>query len=143
MARRRHGEGSIYRRKDGRWVAVVSLNSADGRRQRKSFYSKTRGEAQERLTQALHNAHETGLVPQRSTLGYYLDEWLEQTVKPAVRPNTYAFDEQMVRLHIKPQLGHLPLAHLTPQHAQGLLNSKLPAGFAPPDGASYLSGAPL
>jgi hypothetical protein len=50
MARRGHGEGSIYHRSDGRWAASISLEG----RKRKTLYGKTRKEVQEKLKTALH-----------------------------------------------------------------------------------------
>ena len=50
MAKQRgHGEGSIYKRKDGRWVASISLEN----RRRKYFYGETRKEVQDKLKVAL------------------------------------------------------------------------------------------
>jgi integrase len=40
MAKRANGEGTIYKRADGRWCASVSLELG----RRKSFYGKTRQE---------------------------------------------------------------------------------------------------
>ena len=54
MARRGHGEGSIYQRKDGRWAA--SSISIEGLK-RKTFYGKTRKEVQEQLKKALHGSN--------------------------------------------------------------------------------------
>jgi len=50
MARKRRGnnEGTITKRSDGRWEARISLEGG----RRKSFYGKTRLEAQRKLTQA-------------------------------------------------------------------------------------------
>ena len=45
MPRRANREGSLYRRKDGRWVGSVSL--PNGRR--KSYYGKTRAEVAHKL----------------------------------------------------------------------------------------------
>lgn len=39
--RRGHLEGSIYRRNDGRWTAVLSLGYQGGRRRRKHLYAST------------------------------------------------------------------------------------------------------
>lgn len=50
MARRGHGEGSIYQRKDGRWAATITLEG----QKRKTFYGKTRKEVQEKLRVALN-----------------------------------------------------------------------------------------
>ena len=53
MGKRGSGEGSIYRRSDGRWVGVVALGWLDGKRNRRSMYAKTRKEVQEKLNTAL------------------------------------------------------------------------------------------
>ena len=53
MAKRGSGEGSIYKRSDGRWVGVVDLGWLDGKRNRKSMYAKTRKEGQAKLNTAL------------------------------------------------------------------------------------------
>lgn len=51
MARRRsHGDGSLYKRADGRWVGAIDLGVApNGKRQRKVVYGKTQREAKEKL----------------------------------------------------------------------------------------------
>jgi len=51
MARRGHGEGTITKRTDGRWMARITLESG----KRKAFYGKTRKEVQEALTTALRD----------------------------------------------------------------------------------------
>ena len=66
MAKQRgHGEGSIYQRNDGRWVASITLEN----RKRKYFYGKTRKEVQEQLKAALHEQQQgtlaTGPRPSR------------------------------------------------------------------------------
>jgi integrase len=43
MARRANGEGTVYRRKDGRWEAAVYVLTADGTRKRVRIYGRTRG----------------------------------------------------------------------------------------------------
>ena len=56
MARRGHGEGSIYRRKDGRVTAAITLDN----HKRKTFYGETRKEVQEKLSAALHEQRGKG-----------------------------------------------------------------------------------
>ena len=51
MTKRGNGEGSIYHRKDGRWVAEITIEG----RQRKFVYGKTRKEVQEKLMVAFMN----------------------------------------------------------------------------------------
>jgi hypothetical protein len=55
MGRRGSGEGSIYRRKDGRWVGVADLGYVEGRRRRKSYYGTTRGAVQKKLASAVRD----------------------------------------------------------------------------------------
>ncbi len=128
MAKRRgKGEGSITRLSDGRWQARVSL--PNGRR--KAFYGRTRLEVAERLKRALA-AQQQGLplVRERQTVGQFLTHWLEDVARPSVRPRTYASYAQLLRLHLLPGLGRVPLAKLSPQHVQSFLNSKLAAGLS-------------
>ena len=56
MGRRGQGEGSIYQRKDGRWVAELDLGWEAGKRKRKPIYGKTRREVQEKLERPANGA---------------------------------------------------------------------------------------
>ena len=48
--KRCNGEGSITKRKDGRWECAIMIGfQKDGRRRRKSFYGKTRKEALDQM----------------------------------------------------------------------------------------------
>lgn len=51
MAKKRcNGEGSINKRKDGRWECSIMFGfQKDGRRRRKSFYGRTRKEALDKI----------------------------------------------------------------------------------------------
>lgn len=111
MARRGHGEGSIYHRSDGRWAASISLE--DGKR--KTFYGKTRKEVQEQLKIALREQQQGLLLAgPLQTVEQFLTQWLEDR-KGAIRIRTYERYEELVRLHILPVLGHHQLQKLTPQ----------------------------
>lgn len=130
--KRGQNEGSIFKRKDGRWVAILNLGYKNGRRQRKSFYGETRKEVQEKLVQALRAKQQNLPVsPERLTLRQYLERWLEQSAKPSLRPRTYEGYRDHVNKHIVPALGHIQLAKLTAQDVQTLLNEKVESGLAP------------
>ena len=132
MARRGQGEGSIYQRADGRWVGSVTVGYEDGKQKRKYFYAKTRKAVQHKLTKAL-NDQQQGLpvaFDDRLTVAQFLDDWLENSVKPSVRPRTYTSYEQMVRVHLKPILGHIPVTKLAPQDVQRFINVKLESGLS-------------
>ena len=128
--RRGNGEGSIYKDKDGRWRGSVHVGYSGGKRRRKLVSGKTRAEVARKLSAALRAAEKGMLVgSERQSVADFLDEWLSQTVRNRVRPKSYIFYESIVRLHLKPAIGRVRLAHLTPQHVQRLLNAKLDSGL--------------
>jgi integrase len=115
MARRGHGEGSIIRRKDGRYQAAITLEN----HKRKYFYGKTRKEVQDKLKTALYEQQQGTLAtgPQQ-LLKDYLERWLEQVCKLTMRPNTYRQYYSTVHHHLIPSLGHIRLQKLTTEKVQ-------------------------
>jgi integrase len=135
MAKRRgNGEGSITQRKNGTWEAKITLE--DGRR--KSIYGKTRKEVQEKLKIALREQQQGTLVttPQQK-LEQFLHSWLEDTQKHSVRPRTYERYEEIVRLHIIPELGHHYVQKLTAQQVEAFYARKMREGYKPVTVASF------
>jgi integrase len=127
MAKRGHGEGSIYQRKDGRWTAEISLEGGKS----KFIYGKTRKEVQEKLKTALYEQQRGMLVtgPQQH-VGQFLTHWLEDVHKQSIRSRTYERYEEIVRLHLLPGIGHHPLQKLSPQHLQLFYKKKLEEGLS-------------
>ncbi len=132
MARRGHGEGSIYRDPDGRWRAVVDLGQMGGKRQRKYLSGKTRREVQLKLTAALRD-HQQGLplAPERQTLEQFLTHWLEHTARPSVRPRVFIRYRELLTLHVIPILGKRPLVKLGPQALSALYGQKVAEELSP------------
>lgn len=131
MSRRGHGEGSIYRRKDGRWAASVEVGTTGGKRQRKTIYGRTRREVATRLHEALQTQRSGGPLPkERTTVASFLDDWLV-SLKPTVAFRTYQKYESVVRLHLKPALGSRRLTKLEPVDLQRLYAERLSAGQSP------------
>lgn len=132
MTRRGNGEGSIYKRRDGRWEARLDLGWTSGGRQRKSLYGRTRAEVIAKLART-QRAKEDGLaaLDERTTVAGFLERWLEESARPALRPNSFVTYEGLVRNHLAPALGPIRLVRLTPQDVQHLLNQKSADGLAP------------
>ena len=129
--KRANGEGTIYHRKNGGYATQYIVYTAEGRK-RKTLCGKTRPEVAAKLTKALSD-REGGLVFDAGTLklGDYLDRWLADSVKGAVRQRMWERYEQIARVHIKPALGRLKLKSLTPAHVRSLYRKKLDAELAP------------
>lgn len=140
MAKRRgHGEGSIYRRSDGRWVAQVVVGRDErGRLKRRYVYGKTRKEVQEQLTRLLAERQQgLPIDPVKQTVGDFLTSWLENSVKGSVRPKTYKNYSYVIQTHVIPLLGGIPLAKLSPQHLQHLFHSMQEKGLTRAVGLAY------
>jgi hypothetical protein len=131
MTKRGNGEGSIYRRKDGRWVGQYLIYTAKGPKYR-YIYGKTRADVSKKLTKAMAD-RDGGLVfdAGKIMLGEYLDRWLSDSVRGTVRVSTYERHEAIIRLHIKPSLGRVELKKLTPAHVRSLYCEKLDLSLAP------------
>src|SRR5450759_1773808 len=132
VVRRGPNEGTIRERADGRWEARVLVTEPDGRRVRRSLLGPTRTQVRDKLRDALR-AEATGrsMPSDRLTVGVFLHQWLEDTVRPSTRPSTYSSYASIVRLHLEPGLGHLPLARLSPQQVQAFLNAESASGLSP------------
>lgn len=133
MARTRkkavHGSGSVYPRKDGRWVAKFRVE-ATGRY--KELYARTEKEAYEKLEAALFEQRQGRLATgPRQKLKDYLEDWFEHVHTPKIRKSTYVRHRIMLQKYIIPALGHLQMQKLTPQQIQAFYSSMLSKNLAP------------
>ena len=128
MGKRANQEGSVYKRKDGRWVASIVLENG----KRKSVYCKTQQEAIKAVRKA-NQEKDQGLLllSENQTLDTFLTSWLQDTVKNKVRERTHVRYRELIELHVLPALGKVQLQKLSPQHLQKLYNQKLEEGYAP------------
>ena len=132
MSKRGNNEGSIYRRKDGRWSGAINLGYVAGKVKRKTVYGRTRREVQDRMTGLLGDKQKgLPVVGEKQRIGEFLADWLENWVRVSVKPKTFSSYQDTVRLHILPALSRIALAKLTPQHVQAMLNERLRSGLSP------------
>lgn len=125
--KRANGEGSVYQRTDGRWVAQVAW--PNGHRQFR--YTRTRTEASRKLRELLQSQDHGDRAPRMAgTTQAYLLEWLE-TVRPQLRPRTWQRYEELIRLHALPILGRVQVAQLGPERIQLCLTEALQKGLSP------------
>jgi len=124
--KRGNGEGSVYQRSDGKWCGALVVGG-----RRRVIYGRTRQDVAQKLARAMDSASR-GLLrePSRLTVGAFLERWLEDTVRPRVRPLTYSGYAVNVRRHIVPALGHVRLDRLGPEQIQSFLNQKLNDGLS-------------
>ena len=130
MGRRGNGEGSIYRRKDGRWVGQYLIYTPKGPKYR-YLYGNTRQVVAEKLTKAMAQ-RDSGLAFEagKLTVAEYMNKWLTESARNRLRPKTYKDYSGLTRVHIVPALGHIKLKNLTPLHVQSFYGSKLESGLS-------------
>jgi integrase len=127
--RRRTGDGSVYKRKDGYWVGAFYARTTSARRKRVVVYGKSLQEARDKLLNAMQQAQAGIPVPDQAwRLDMYLQYWLENVVKRNRRPATYNLYEMIVRLYLTPGLGGRRLSSLSVLVVQQFLNQRLEDG---------------
>jgi integrase len=127
---RGHGEGTITQRPNGTWMGQVTLYiDENGKAKRATYYGKTRPEVVEKVNKAKAQI-DTGTFapPTRLTFGDWLDTWLHEYKATSTRPTTFAGYEMLVRVHIKPSIGYLPLQDLRADQLQKFYNDKFKNG---------------
>jgi len=124
--RRIKGEGSVYRRKDGRCMGEYV--GANGRKRYVS--GKTRPEIRQKLCKLLED-RDAGIAFDSGglTVERYMYRWLE-SIHDKVRPGTFKPYEAITRLHIKPTLGSTKLEKLTALQLEELYCQKLNEGLS-------------
>lgn len=123
---RASGEGTLRKHARGGWEWRTPHNFPV----KKSIYAKTQKECLKRRDEFLKR-HGAGLVvTEEVTLSEYMRQWLEDTVKPTARRNTYDHHRRMTENHILPALGHHKITDLSPAHVQSLQRVKDDEGYA-------------
>lgn len=130
MSRRANGEGTIWKKPDGRWCGAVYAETTEGTRKRVYVYGKTRIEARERLTVLQRDLDRGVRVPAENwTVEAYLKHWLDAVVKPHKAPKTYQGYELVVRRHILPTLGRKRLKSLSVPDVRNFVQSLQQGGM--------------
>lgn len=123
MKRRANTEGSIRHRKDGRWEVRLSIEG-----KRESLYATTQAELVGKI-KAREKAAADGIpaVNGRHTFGEYCEEWLAAKAGK-VRPRVHVRYAELLRVHVLPTLGRIPLAKVTPAQLERLYGERVQAG---------------
>ncbi len=128
--KRGNNEGSVYQRKDRRWVACITLGYGNGKRQRKTAMAASKREARQKLAELLHAAEQGLALDADPTVADYLQRWLKDTAGPSLRPRTFAGYASIVNGHLIPGLGRIRLRKLTPADVEVHLRWTADAGLS-------------
>jgi len=127
-------KGSIRQRSKGSWEICLDAgrDPATGKRLRHFESVKgTKKDAQKRLHELLLSVDQGSFIkPKRITLGEWLDDWLSGYVKTNCSSRTLDGYQSIVRRHLIPNLGMIPLAQVQPQHIQRCYGALLETGVS-------------
>ena len=109
--------GSIRRRSRASWELTIDLGRGpDGKRRRKFVSVKGMKVDAERKLREILSSLDKGIpvATDRIKVADWLDRWLAEYVEPTCRTKTIERYEGIVRMHLKPYIGHLQLSDLSP-----------------------------
>ena len=117
-----------YLRKDGRWEARLPMGVINGKRQYKSFYGRTRQEAESKALTA--SCCIEAQVLTEMTVSKLCAEWLEIS-RTRVKLSTLANYRMKVKKHIIPYFDELLCHEMMTKSANAFVQSKLRLGLSP------------
>lgn len=128
------GSGSIRKRADGRWEAIVTIGTdpGTGKPIRRSVYASTQTEVRKKMTEIIR-AVDSGRYqsPDKTTVEQWLNTWLDTFCKVKVKPLTLNSYQAAIKNHIIPSIGAVKLQALRGVHIQKLYNSMISDGKSP------------
>lgn len=129
--KRSNGEGTIYKRKDGRWCAAYYDDAPYPKRH--FVYGSTQKEVKEKLEKKRKNPL---VYSRKAECIYTLEEWmlfyLENYKKNELKKTTYDTYMVMYRKHIKGSpIGRTRINRLTNNQLQQYYNDKIANGYNP------------
>ncbi|OUN20025.1 site-specific integrase [Pseudoflavonifractor sp. An85] len=132
MAKKRaNGEGSIRKRKDGRWEGryTAGHDPETGKAIYKNVLGKTQAEVKEKLKQAIGEAQALDITKAgKYTVGEWMEVWFQDYAKIKVRPSSHQTYQGYIQNHIRPNIGDIPLEKLTSLDLQKFYKKLLAQG---------------
>ena len=111
--------GHIRQPSKGSWEITIDIGADPSTGSRQRHFETVRGtkkDAQKRLAELLVSIEKGGYVrPRRLTVAEWLEQWLASYVT-SLSPQAVESYQMIIRHHLIPALGAIPLNRLQPQH---------------------------
>jgi integrase len=130
--RREYNTGSLSEQAPGVWrLRIRTVDAADQPVQRQRTFRGDRKAAERALRKFLSEADCGNTADGALTVGGCLDGWLTHIELRGRRPTTIAENRRKIEKSIKPRLGNLRLAKLTPGNLNDAYDEWLQSGLSP------------
>lgn len=121
--------GTTYKRKDGRWECRVRVEDENGQKKYRSFYGKTREEAEYKMIKGTGRNDENGKYITVMTVKELAQEWLF-VMKSRIKDSTAANYRMKIEKHILPEFGELVCTSIKARSASEFIQKKLKEGLS-------------
>jgi integrase len=125
------GDGTLYQRKSTSkwyWIYNTGEKNEKGKYIQKWYDLETtdKNQAKKQRDKIKADIVKKGRYdePSKDLFGEWLDFWFKDIKSEGLKPKTYDDYEYIIRFHIKPKLGHVPLKKLSPEMIQNFYNEK-------------------
>lgn len=128
----RRGE-NIFKRQDGRWEArYIKAHDENGRAvygyiYRHSYLEAKKAQAEAKTACGNQKSLKGRRFSSQITLGEHMNLWLN-SMQMSVKKSTYSNYDGLIRRHIDPVLGRIPLSKIDSETIQAYVNQKLQSG---------------
>ena len=133
--------GHITKRGKDSYTIVLNLGRDPSTGKRKQQWVSVKGtkkDTEKRLSELLsHIDNGSYIKPYKTTLAEFLDRWLKDYAYANLAPRTAEGYETIIRQHLIPKLGSIPLIRIKPEHIQKYYSETLANGRC--DGKGALS----
>lgn len=124
VTRREYGSGSVYQRKDGRWVGVMETGfTSTGARRRTTVTGKTEAQVKRRLRDKQAALRSGAAAATRTTVKAWADEYLSMRVRN-LSPNGYNATANPIKNWVVPTIGHKRLDQLSPRDIRSVQDAQ-------------------
>ncbi len=125
MTKNANGQGSFYKRKDGKFEYKVTVKIGNSQLKRKSFYGKTKKECMQKykLFKERNVIHESQFND--VYIDEYINSWLNTVKKNDLKPTSFDRLEITINSHVIPKIGHYYLNRITTLEIQSELINKM------------------
>lgn len=123
-----HGDGSIYQRKNGYWVAKYRPSPT---MPIKYIYGKSETEVKKKLQKAKNTPEAIiAKAPLNATLVDYLSSWLKTYKKPSIKQTTFDRLDAVIRSQISPTFQYRLLKDISADEFQQFINDLVESGLS-------------